>query len=921
INGPQAFSGTIDGFLPGDQLIFPGLSNFSVLNEGQGSFTVSGLDSSGTTDSYTIFASIPAGTALVAGLDAQGDPNVTLRPAAATITQTVGFIASAGVAQPLQGLSLQLPTGTTQSLSLIISAAQGSLSDGTLSPAASIVLSAAGITALNAALAGLTYTGTGVADTLTFASSSGVLSGLLDYTGISAATPGTVNGYASGPFSEAQIVSFGVSSGLPVISTPAAPGEILVAGTVEFADALAVNGISGTALLVDAGATAIFNAAAAVALGGDMTLGDASGAGTLAIITTGFSSSGNMTLAGAGSVADVLGALTLAGTLGVGQAGAAVVNLGGSLDAGAVSSGSGGTLFAYGDAAAKLGDVNNAGSVILDGAARVQAAAFYDSGALALGGTASLAVGGLLELGSPAGSIQIGADASLSAAAITLSGGAMSIAGTLASAGTILAGADMTLSGGTIDAQGLGVASGTLAGFGVVNVASIVNNGDIVAQGGTLILNGSITNASMIEVAASAALDIAGNLGSGAPVMFAGADALITLNDPSRPFTGVQNMVGHDAIDLVGVAPSLVSYSGGATAGYLTIYDTLGSVVSTFGIGLASGQPAVSIVSDGAGGSLITLGDELPCFARGTRLLTPNGYRAVESLKPGDPLVTATGDKRPVRWIGRRTLDLGPGTARFALPVLIMPGAFGPGLPLRPLRLSPLHCVYADGVLIPATHLVNGATIIREQNIAAMTYYHIELDRHDILLAEALPCESYFDAGNRGALYHELGRRSPARRAYAPTVTKGARLAAMRRRLHGIALAAGFSLTYWPILRAVGAGQSVTPVIRTMGRWRMARFVFVDKVRDVTLLSSVACPADTDPESEDRRELGVCLRPNPGMRLGQGFYANDSQDEGVWMGRVATLRLDRPEQEVTLPLAAIVQSWVRPTVDAKSGTA
>ncbi len=246
------------------------------------------------------------------------------------------------------------------------------------------MLSAADITALNTALAGLTYTGTGVADTLTFASSTGVLSGLLDYTGISAAPPGTVNGYAGGPFSEAQIASFGVSSGLPVISTLAAPGEIMVDGTVEFADALAVNGISGTALLVDAGATAIFNAAAAVTLGGDVTLGDASGAGTLAIITTGFSSSGNMTLAGvaagAGSVADVLGALTLAGTLDVGQAGAAVVNLGGSLDSGAVSSGSGGTLFAYGDAAANLGDVNNAGSVILDGAARIQAASFYDSG-------------------------------------------------------------------------------------------------------------------------------------------------------------------------------------------------------------------------------------------------------------------------------------------------------------------------------------------------------------------------------------------------------------------------------------------------------------------------------------------------------------------------------------------------------------
>jgi Hint domain len=122
----------------------------------------------------------------------------------------------------------------------------------------------------------------------------------------------------------------------------------------------------------------------------------------------------------------------------------------------------------------------------------------------------------------------------------------------------------------------------------------------------------------------------------------------------------------------------------------LQVLDSLGNTVSTFGIEIASGQPALSIASDGAGGSLITLGDELPCFARGTGLLTPHGYRAVETLKPGDPLTTAKGIRRPVRWIGRRTLDLGPGTARFARPVLIMPGAFRPGQPARMLRLSPL---------------------------------------------------------------------------------------------------------------------------------------------------------------------------------------------------------------------------------------
>jgi hypothetical protein len=342
------------------------------------------------------------------------------------------------------------------------------------------------------------------------------------------------------------------------------------------------------------------------------------------------------------------------------------------------------------------------------------------------------------------------------------------------------------------------------------------------------------------------------------------------------------------------------------------VYNSLGSQISVFGIQPAPFQPAVGIVSDGFGGSLITLDDELPCFARGTGLLTPHGYRAVESLKPGDPLITAAGASRPVRWIGRRTLDLGPATARFARPVLILPGAFGPGLPARPLRLSPLHCVFAEGVLVPVTHLVNGATIMRETMSAAMTYFHIELDRHDILLAEGLPCESYFDSGNRGALYHEQGRRSPARKPCAPSITKGPRLARLRRRLHQIALDAGFSLTYWPVLRAFGGGADAVARVQKSGNRRLARFAFDQPVRDITLLSATACPADTDPDSEDRRELGICLDEPRRAHLGEGFYPRDPGDDGIWMGRQASLHLHTAAKRFTLPVAAIVQSWVRP---------
>jgi len=82
-------------------------------------------------------------------------------------------------------------------------------------------------------------------------------------------------------------------------------------------------------------------------------------------------------------------------------------------------------------------------------------------------------------------------------------------------------------------------------------------------------------------------------------------------------------------------------------------------------------------------------------------------------------------------------------------PVRIRAGAFAPGVPERDLRLSPLHAVYHEGFLFEVGSLINGVTIYQEQNGAHVTYHHIELDGHDIMLAEGLEVESYLDTGNK----------------------------------------------------------------------------------------------------------------------------------------------------------------------------
>ncbi len=73
------------------------------------------------------------------------------------------------------------------------------------------------------------------------------------------------------------------------------------------------------------------------------------------------------------------------------------------------------------------------------------------------------------------------------------------------------------------------------------------------------------------------------------------------------------------------------------------------------------------------------------CFLEGTRIATPTGERAVETLAVGDLVTTADGSARPVRWIGRQTI-----VALFADPLHAYPIRIGAGAPRAALP-HPAH--------------------------------------------------------------------------------------------------------------------------------------------------------------------------------------------------------------------------------------
>ena len=137
------------------------------------------------------------------------------------------------------------------------------------------------------------------------------------------------------------------------------------------------------------------------------------------------------------------------------------------------------------------------------------------------------------------------------------------------------------------------------------------------------------------------------------------------------------------------------------------------------------------------------------CFAKGTQITTARGPVAVEKLKQTDTVLTISGNYAPLKWVGHRRVDCKRHSdPAQAMPVCIHKDAFGDNLPVRDLYVSPLHSVYVDGHFIPALDLVNGLNVTQE-NTSKISYYHVELENHNVIYAEGLPAESYLDDGNR----------------------------------------------------------------------------------------------------------------------------------------------------------------------------
>lgn len=472
--------------------------------------------------------------------------------------------------------------------------------------------------------------------------------------------------------------------------------------------------------------------------------------------------------------------------------------------------------------------VNNGGTLINSesffAAAIISAPAGSASATATIGNGTWIIDGGQLIVGDlGGGSLDIGAGGLVNAATLDIGNqsggtgtvsvagaGAMLQAGTLVVANTAGASASLTvgsggtvsvqrmvvndrltLSGGLVSASGSSGNSGTISGFGTF-MGQLTDGGQIVVSGGMLEVTGGIDGNGTITIAGGATLKSDDVLGGNQTVEFANsataASLILGFLQSVNDFT-IENWQNGDAILFNnGVTVTGEQWLGGTLAVF-----TSGGEYDFTHVTLAAGTtPVFSTTANSV--------ELISCFAEGTLTETEHGAVPVEQLREGDVVRTCIAEGgAPVVWLGWREVDCAAHPKPDSVwPVRIAAGAFGPAMPARDLWLSPDHAVFVNDVLIPVKQLINGSTIVQVPR-DRVTYYHLELPQHDVVLAEGLPAESYLDVGDRSnfvngggpvRLFADFGLAWEGQGA-APLVVTGPELAAVRQALAQQAAALG----------------------------------------------------------------------------------------------------------------------------------
>ena len=279
----------------------------------------------------------------------------------------------------------------------------------------------------------------------------------------------------------------------------------------------------------------------------------------------------------------------------------------------------------------------------------------------------------------------------------------------------------------------------------------------MVAGDGTVVLGGNNSFTGGLKITGGTLeLASAHAAGSGAIVFDAPADPTLEFSLANVPTNEIDGFTTDDFIKIDGFTEQSGTYfqnhlvltgtdASGAPA--TVTLDMPGVLPSNFHIDVAGGNTTLSYGTNEH--------EIVACYCPGTLIETAGSQQAVETLKIGDEVMTMSGALRPIKWIGRRSYG-----GRFVmgrkdiLPICFKAGSLGDNVPKRDLWISPHHAMYLQGVLIEARDLVNGVSIVQAEQVEKVEYFHIELDSHDVIIAEGSLSETFVDDNSRGIFHN-----------------------------------------------------------------------------------------------------------------------------------------------------------------------
>ncbi len=695
------------------------------------------------------------------------------------------------------------------------------------------------------------------------------------------------------------------------------------------------------------------------------SVGSVPGAATEAIIGPSVSATAPWTLTVTGSQAvagmtleigntqgtlSIAGALNVAGvaTMGYGTlgGGTVIVAPGGSLNVGGNSVAVGSTFEVNGGTITTAGfsDLDNAVASISGGgvwnANTLWLGQFFTTGATVQGSGSAIHASTVINIGGDGGTasmLAIGTGTLRAVGGAVVVAPAMNIVDrsvlTVDTASAVEIGAAAAV-GGAVAIGGNGVLSLETASVS----GNVVDNGLLkamvhlgassLAVGTGPVITGALTGNGAVQIGGGYTMEVGSASGFAGTVNINPNGSLLI--DAGAAPTGSISMAG-GTLDLRGLtfgAGPALSYNGNTL--------TVGADNINVGTGLSAANFAVA--ADAKGGTLLTE-SAAPCYVAGTRIAAEFGEIAVEMLRPGDRVRTVAGRLAPVGWVGQTAIDLARHPQpRHAAPVRIAAGAFAPGLPRRDLLVSPDHAMMVDGVLIPAHRLVNGASIRQDLSLQAVRYVHVELDRHDLMLAEGLASESYLDTGNRGQFDGAAGPRALhprldadptahalrvfAEHGCARLVLDGPEAHAAHARLAARAGELGWARSADPALTIAADRVGAQLVVDGPDSLRV---LLPPGTRQVRLGSRRFVPEAVTPGCGDSRLLGAALTLHlddgwlDGAELGAGWYPPEDGATWRWTDGDAVLTLPAQTRSVVLSVHVAgmgAKYWAEPQATA-----